>query len=427
MNTKILKQKILAELLSPTGGGRGWKHDEWKMVKLGEVLLQMEAKKPTGITFGYIDIDAIDNKKHIIKESKIIDTKNAPSRASRGIKYGDTLFSMVRPYLENIAFVENEFSECIASTGFFVCRPKEVIFPKYLYYLMLSPFVISGLNSFMKGDNSPSINNNNITSFEIPLPPLPIQKAIVAQIERLFAEIDRIESARQSLLKLVKLAKQKILSEFLIQNSKFKIQNSICNAKASNPKSEIVNQKSEILSQTDEWKTVKLGEVCEINQKNKLNDDLEVSFIPMTLIQDGFANKHTSEIKEWQDVKKGFTHFQEKDIGIAKITPCFENRKSLIFKNLKNGFGAGTTELHIIRPNNKIVLTEFVFWIIKTEEFISNGIKNFTGAVGQQRVGKNILADFDIPLPPLSIQRQIVEKIEKLFSEIEKIENTLKI
>ena len=172
------------------------------------------------------------------------------------------------------------------------------------------------------------------------------------------------------------------------------------------------------------WKTVKLGEVCEINPKNKIDDETTVSFIPMTLIQDSFANKHTSEKKKWKEVKKGFTHFQEGDIGIAKITPCFENRKSVIFKNLENSFGAGTTELHILRPNNKIVLTEFVFWIIKTEKFILNGIKNFTGAVGQQRVGKNIILDFEIPLPPLSVQQQIVSQIEILFVEIDRIEQS---
>jgi type I restriction enzyme S subunit len=144
----------------------------------------------------------------------------------------------------------------------------------------------------------------------------------------------------------------------------------------------------------------------------------------MTLISDGFANKHSSENRKWKNVKTGFTHFQEGDIGIAKITPCFENRKSVIFNDLENGFGAGTTELHILRPNNEIVLTEFVFWIIKTENFIVTGIKNFAGAVGQQRVGKNIIAEFEIPLPPLPIQRQIVSQIETLFAEADRIEQS---
>jgi type I restriction enzyme S subunit len=182
---KMARQKVLQEFLN----------GEWKTVKLGEVLSAIETKKPTGATFRYIDIDAIDNKQHIIKEPKILDVENAPSRASRGLKYGDTLFSMVRPYLENIAFVEEEFANCIASTGFFVCRPKETILPKYLYYLMLSPFVVDGLNSFMKGDNSPSINNNHITSFSISLPPIPVQKQIVEKIETVFGEIEKIERA----------------------------------------------------------------------------------------------------------------------------------------------------------------------------------------------------------------------------------------
>ena len=98
------------------------------------------------------------------------------------------------------------------------------------------------------------------------------------------------------------------------------------------------------------WVWVTLKDIFEINPKNNLEDGTDASFVPMTLISDGFANKHTSEIRKWKEIKKGFTHFQEGDVGVAKITPCFENRKSIIFQNLENGYGAGTTELHILRP-----------------------------------------------------------------------------
>jgi type I restriction enzyme S subunit len=187
----------------------------------------------------------------------------------------------------------------------------------------------------------------------------------------------------------------------------------------------ILKQKllAELLN-NEEWKTVKLGEVCEVNPKNIIDDDTDVSFIPMTLISGDFANKHTSEIRKWKDVKKGFTHFKEGDIGIAKITPCFENRKSVIFRDLENNFGAGTTELHILRPKIPEILVNFIFWTIKTDDFIKNGIKNFNGAVGQQRVGKNIIENYVIHLPPLAVQRQIVARIEEIFVEINRIEQS---
>ena len=81
------------------------------------------------------------------------------------------------------------------------------------------------------------------------------------------------------------------------------------------------------------WVWCRLGEVCDINPKNKLDDELEVSFIPMPLISDGFSNTHSFEVKKWNDIKKGYTHFCNGDIGVAKITPCFENRKSVIFND----------------------------------------------------------------------------------------------
>ncbi len=172
------------------------------------------------------------------------------------------------------------------------------------------------------------------------------------------------------------------------------------------------------------WEWVKIKDIFEINPKNNLDDDEDVSFIPMALIADGFSNEHKSEIRKWKDVKKGFTHFQEGDVGLAKITPCFENRKSVLFCDLENKYGAGTTELHVLRPIYESFLSRYALWFVKTEEFINNGISNFTGAVGQQRVGKNIIEDTYFSLPPLSEQQRIVAEIERLFALIDTVEES---
>ena len=172
----------------------------------------------------------------------------------------------------------------------------------------------------------------------------------------------------------------------------------------------------------ENWAWCRLGEITMINPKNNIEDNKEVSFIPMTLISDGFSNKHSYEVRLWGDVKKGFTHFQEGDIGIAKITPCFENRKSVIFSNLVNEVGAGTTELHVLRPFAYSEIKKYIYWFINTESFIQRGISHFSGAVGQQRVGKDILENTLFPLPPLSEQRRIVEKIEELLTLVDDLE-----
>ena len=132
--------------------------------------------------------------------------------------------------------------------------------------------------------------------------------------------------------------------------------------------------------------------------------------MPMPLIQDGYSNAHMFDTRNWMDVKTGFTHFAENDVGVAKITPCFENRKSVVFKNLCNGFGAGTTELHIIRTLGNMVYPEYLLWCLKTDSFISSGINAFSGAVGQKRIGKDFISDYLIPIPPREEQNRIVKK-----------------
>ena len=93
----------------------------------------------------------------------------------------------------------------------------------------------------------------------------------------------------------------------------------------------------------------------------------------------------------------------------------------MIFKNLKNKYGAGTTELHILRTNNKYIFNEYVFWFIKTDTFIKEGINNFTGAVGQQRIGKEFIAETLIPIPPLNEQIKICRTINKLMKKLDEI------
>ena len=173
------------------------------------------------------------------------------------------------------------------------------------------------------------------------------------------------------------------------------------------------------------WHWARISTIGLINPRNSLADHTEVSFVPMPLIQDGYSNAHTFDTRNWKDVKTGFTHFAENDVGVAKITPCFENRKSVVFKNLCNGFGAGTTELHIIRTLDNMVYPEYLLWCLKTDSFISSGINAFSGAVGQKRIGKDFISDYLIPIPPREEQNRIVKKINEIFSFVSHIEKSL--
>ena len=141
----------------------------------------------------------------------------------------------------------------------------------------------------------------------------------------------------------------------------------------------------------------------------------------MELVSAGFGYSHTYEKRKWNEVKKGYCHFQNGDIGIAKISPCFENRKSTIFYDLPNNVGAGTTELVILRGH--LVCKEFYLYLFKTSWYIKEGTKYFKGVVGQQRVHKDIFTTLQIPLPPIKEQHRIVAAIEKWFLLIDELES----
>ena len=158
--------------------------DSWSWARGKSVFMPMESTKPSS-DFVYIDVEAVNNRLNIIDKPKKVRIENAPSRATRKLHKNDLLFSMVRPYLKNIALVDDIYKDAIASTGFYVITPSLGYYPIFLYYLMLSNYVVDGLNSFMKGDNSPSINNCHIENYLYPLPPIEEQQRIVEKIEQL--------------------------------------------------------------------------------------------------------------------------------------------------------------------------------------------------------------------------------------------------
>ncbi len=185
--------------------------ENWCWTKGSAFLKPMETKRPEGEIFHYIDIDAIDNKKQQVTEPKILLVKDAPSRASRKLRTGDTIFSMVRPYLMNIAYIDETISNSIASTGFYVCTPAENVHSLYLYYLMISPYTVEGLNQYMKGDNSPSIRRDDVENYVYPIPPLTEQQRIVDRIESLFAKLEEAKQKAQDVLDSFETRKAAIL------------------------------------------------------------------------------------------------------------------------------------------------------------------------------------------------------------------------
>lgn len=168
------------------------------------------------------------------------------------------------------------------------------------------------------------------------------------------------------------------------------------------------------------WTWSRLSEIGFINPRNAAADDELVGFVPMTLVSAEYGTPAKWEVRTWGEVKSGFTHFADGDVALAKITPCFQNRKSTVFRGLPGGIGAGTTELHVVRP--LFVLPDYVLIYLKSPFFVENGIPRMTGTAGQKRVPTDYFTLSPLPLPPIAEQRRIVAKVDELMALCDQLE-----
>lgn len=208
----LLRAAFTGRLTASWRAARGRTLDEWKREKLRSYLLPQEAQKPEGETFRYIDIDAIDNKHQRVREPKTIPVSEAPSRANRKLHANDVVFSMVRPYLKNIAYIDDSMADCIASTGFYVCTCNEYLNSKYLYHFLCADGTLNYLMRFMKGDNSPSIRKDDLLNLLIALPPLDEQREIVRLLDEALAEEDRARQALETARAAIPALRRAILA-----------------------------------------------------------------------------------------------------------------------------------------------------------------------------------------------------------------------
>jgi len=312
---------------------------------------------------------------------------------------------------------------------------------KYLYYMLLKD--VNDIKDATTGSTMVHISKENMEKRVFPLPPLVEQQRIVEKIEKLFTLCDQWEKEVKFQQHHIQTLREKVLADairgLLVEQNEDDEPASVLLKRMKEEKKrwvkegKIEKQKTLAPINSDEipfeipttWEWVRLGEIAMINPRNKLDDDIDVGFMPMSLLEEGYSGKHSYEIRKWGEVKKGYTHFQERDIVVAKITPCFENKKSAIMRNLPNGYGAGTTELHVIRPFSGYVLAEYLMLIFKSDWFVEAGVSNFTGTAGQQRIPKDFIENYPIPLPPYEEQKRIVKKVEIIMETIEVMEKNI--
>lgn len=265
-----------------------------------------------------------------------------------------------------------------------IIKDTSKVLPEYLAYILTTKR--DEMIRMASGATFKEISKENFCKIQVPIPPLEIQKKLVAEIEG----YRQIISGAQA-----------IASSYL-------------------PK---------IVLRTEGYKTI--DEIAMIkpskDEVKELPGDTVVSFVPMADINTFDAAFTPKENRKLSEVLSGFTYFKDNDILLAKITPCFENGKAAIARNLTNGIGFGSTEYIVIRANTSLVYPEWIFYHINTPEFIDGGKSFMTGTAGQQRVDINYVKQYRIPVPSLEEQKKILDQIRYEQSLIEPSKQLIKV
>ena len=396
--------------------------ESWEWTSIGDV-----AESNIGLTYKPGDIcthgvpvfrsNNIQNRKISLKELVRVSTEILTKQY---LQEGDLLICArngSRNLVGKCAIIE-----CLnepTSFGAFmtVCRS---VFNPWIFQVLNTDY----FNAYLDDSNSTAINQvtqKMLLAFKLPIPPITEQERIIHQIQQWFKLIDTIEDGKIELESYIKQTKSKIHD--LAISGKLVPQNpndepAIELLKRINPGFKPCDN-SHYENLPENWCLAKVKDVFVINPRNKAEDNTIAGFIPMTLIDDGYSNTFSYEKRKWGAIKTGFTHFADGDVAVAKISPCLENRKSIVLRDLPNGIGAGTTELHVFRSS--VVVPEYALYFFKSEYFISKCVGTFNGVVGQQRVGKNIIEEIQIPIPPINEQTKIVSTIETIFTQLNTI------
>ena len=263
----------------------------------------------------------------------------------------------------------------------FIDNGKFAIDTDYLYHLCCGTNWTAGTNKAVMGL---TLNKATLLEKEIPLPDINEQHEIATKLDK----IDAIIAERQQQLELID---QAVKSRFI----------------------ELFGMPG-----TDAfgWGLVPLGSTCNINPKKSLDSRLVsgamVSFVPMPAVTE-HGEIDATAIKEYDEVKTGFTYFAENDVLFAKITPCMENGKGAVAKGLHNGIGFGSTEFHVLRPISGKTDPYWIYTLTAFSQFRMDAASNMTGSAGQRRVPASFLENYRVSLPPIALQEQFAAFVEQ--------------
>ncbi len=265
------------------------------------------------------------------------------------------------------------------------------------------------------GATREALTQEIIGNLEIPLPPVPIQRKIANFLERKTQQINELIRIKERRIELLQEQRTALINQTV--------------TKGLDPNVEMKPSGVEWIGKIPaHWEILKVKHVgssnpSKNNPKTACLKEKPVVFLPMERVHtDGTIDQ---ELRlPYSQLKNGYTYFEENDVLIAKVTPCFENGKIVLIKNLATPVGFGSTEFIVIRPNTQKVLSPFLYYILYNVPLRSIGKHFMTSAVGLKRVPTEFVENFRIPIPPKREQIQIATFLDHKTKQIDKLIST---
>ena len=433
--------------------------ESWCWCRLGEIVYNNGQKTPDK-EFSYIDIGSIDNEHQKLNEKEnFIQPDKAPSRARKIVKFGDVIYSTVRPYLHNMCIIDKEFTkEPIASTGFAVLTSFPGLLNKYLFYYLLSPTFDNYANDTdnAKGVAYPAINDGKLYKGIVPLPPLAEQKRIVAAIEKFMPLIEEYGKKETQLKdineKIGALTKKAILQEAVqgklvpqiaaegnakdlleeIRKERLSHGLDFANAKSGKKKSKKetalagsnpcdITEDEIPFDIPESWCWCRLGEVTEIargGSPRPIKDYLTTDEDGYNWIKIGdtdkdgkYINRTAEKIKKEGLNKTRFVH---------KGDFLLTNSMSFGRPYILNIDGCIHDGWLVISPKDNIFNKDFLYYVLSSTFAYNQFCDSVSGAV-VKNLNSDKVRESLFPLPPLAEQKRIVAAIEKMLPLCEKL------
>ena len=372
------------------------------------------------------------------------------------LKVNDILFARTGGTVGK-SFLVEEVPEKAIYAGYLIrTRYSSLLNPRYMKSFMESQLYWEQLKNGTIATAQPNCNGKTLAKMLLPIPPTKEQDRIVKKLTQLSSFLDNYglcqdrlnllneeikeqlkksilqeaiqgklvpqiaeEGTAKELLEQIRAEKQKLVKEGKLKKSA--LNDSVIFRGDDNRYYEQIGKKCVDITEQipfaipETWQWARIRDVFQLNPKNEVEDEKMAAFIPMEKISAGYKSEFVFDTVKWGTIKKGFTHFANGDVAFAKITPCFQNRKSAIFHDLPNGIGAGTTELKVLRPYGNTIDRWYLLYFLESPYFIDEA--TFKGTANQQRIVVGYLEDKLFPLPTQKEQQRIVAQIEKLFEQ----------